>query len=148
MEQTKSPMPKNIYNIGLITVIISSFLFMYGLLGYGNFGFPTPLDQKLFGGCLIALSLAGFVSSLLLISVHPRKHLWYALMSYWVLLLVLFTAWDLSKINNILDSFSEGHGSLFVTFGPIVYAIFCIAYFLTRGPKKYFDSTAETNLQS
>jgi hypothetical protein len=135
--------PKPIYNLGVINVIVSVGLLFFGFLGWGNFGFPAPLDQKLFGGCLIALSLAGLVSSLVLISVNPRKHLWHALMSYWVLLLVLFTAWDISRLDNIIMAFSEGHDILFITFGPIIYSIFCLAFFLTNGTKKYFSLTEE-----
>lgn len=148
MEQNKLPMPKSIYNIGLITVIISLFLFMYGLLGLGNFGFPAPFEQRLFGGCLVATTLAGLVSSLVLISVRPRKQLWHALMSYWVLLLVLFTVWDISRLDNIITAFNEGHDILFITIGPIIYSIFCIAFFLTRNVKKYFHLTAEINVQN
>jgi hypothetical protein len=140
MQQTGLQMPKIIYNVGLITVIISVFFFMYGLLGLGNFGFPAPLEQRLFGGCLIALSLAGLVSSLVLISVRSRKHLWHALMSYWMLLLILFAVWDLSNIGNILRAISEGRfsSSLFITLGPIIYSLYCMACFLTKDAKKYF----------
>ena len=101
--------PKRIYNVGLITVIVSVGLFLFGLVGWGNYGFPVPLAQRLFSGCLIALSLSGLVLSLALISVRSRKHLWHALMSYWALLLVLFIVWDFSKLDDILRVFREGN---------------------------------------
>ncbi len=151
MQQTELQIPKGINSLGIISVFVSVGLFLFGAVGYGQFGIqPVPLDQRLFGAFLMALSLAGLVSSLALISMRSRKQLWYVLISYWVMLLVSFTVWDLSRLDNILRAISEGYftSSLFFLLGPIIYSAFCIAYFLTRDAKKYFHLNAQINLQS
>ena len=154
MQQRGLQIPKHINDIGIFSVIVSAGLFVLGAAYWGQLGFgPAPLDTQLLSAFLIALSLAGLLPSLALISIRPRKQLWYALMSFWMLLLVFFTVWNLSRIDSILRSFSEGSGVAFaslVFFGPIIYSAYCIAHFLTKDTKRYFHLTVETplNLQS
>jgi len=142
---------KSITNVGVINLIFSIglggfSLFVLGLSRQGWLfnGHAFGLYDKVIVASWTGFAAPGFVLSAMLLIGFSSKRLWYALMSFWVLLLVFWLGIDFTayfgSLSSIFQRISESSSVLI--FGPIVYSACCIVYFLTKGPKQYFHFSA------
>jgi hypothetical protein len=84
-------------------------------------------------------ALSSLFLSIVILRGVSSKHLWYALMAYWILLL------GYSLFRDFTTNAFGALGSVFPIwfFSTTVYPAVCIAYFLTKKPRQYFHLIAE-----
>jgi hypothetical protein len=126
---------KGITNVGFLTLFASIGLVAFAAIVYGE-PFQYPIFFKLVISSWVAFAAVGIALSTTLLIGKSSKRLWYASMSYWILLLSFWVGFDLRDPGGTLRAVT--YGFYIEIFGPIVYSACCIGYFLTKGPKQYF----------
>ena len=134
-KSTNMVMPKGVNNVSFLALFAS-----IGLLGFAVIVYGEPFQYSIFFKLIIAswfaFAAAGITLSTILLIGKSSKRLWYSFMSYWILLLVLWVGFDLRDPVGTWRAVI--YGFYIEIFGPIVYSLACIVYFLTKKPKLYF----------
>jgi hypothetical protein len=129
----------------LLSAFALGFLYLvfYGLsvVGMGS-GLPLTLNNLQY---YLPLFFAFFAlaSSVSILNWTASKYLWYSSMVYWTILLIYFIPfaymWN-SNSGLFSDPYPEmwQYEAFVVTLFPLIYAVGCLAYFLTEGPREYF----------
>jgi hypothetical protein len=113
-----------------------------GIGWYGHTGIPTRVLWL--STSLAILALVGLILSIAILRGLSSKYLWYALLVYWVSLLVFFLARDLTNFENIARMITDIIVDILVL-PPYIYSVSCIAYFLTKKPRQYFLKVGKTD---
>ncbi|MGA3060901.1 MAG: hypothetical protein ABSD92_11095 [Candidatus Bathyarchaeia archaeon] len=149
-----APLPKGINYVGFFSLFASVGLAAFAALVYGasdslaQYGYAFPIAFKLIIASWVVFALAGIVLSSMLLGGFSSKRLWFAFLSYWILLLAFWVGFDLRDLSGTWRAVT--YGFAVEIFGPIVYSACGIAYFLTRKPKRYFhfeNSGIQTDLK-
>ena len=122
---------------GLFAFAIAAYLGS-GTLGTSNPP-PSPTTTLLMIASLLVLALASFVSSFFVLRGFSARVFWYIMNAVWLGLLAYsstlhFQFWT-AYYSSFANTYSEPVIAL-VLLSPFVYAISCIAYFLTKKPRK------------
>ena len=134
--------PRNISNLGFLTLFASIGLLFFAAFAYQlttngiQSGIPFTLFEKLLFSFWVGFAVAGLALSVPLLAGINSKRLWYALMSYWFSILIFWLWFIFRDISGTWRGITAGLYS--VILGPLAYSICCIAYFLTKNPKRYF----------
>ena len=144
--------PAGVDAIGLFT-----FLFSLGLgflssmaLALASVGFSTgPSGISEFTSLFIlsywVFALAGLLLSILVLRGLSSKHLWYILMTYWILLLAYSFARDFASFYYYARSFWLP-SFLIYCLPTYVYPAICIPAFLTKKLRHHFHLISENNI--
>ena len=129
----------------LLSAFALGFLFfafyVVSAVGMGS-GLPLTLDT-LWYYLPLFFAFFAFASSLAILFRATSKYLWYFSIVYWVALLIYFIPFAYMWSSNS-GLFSDPYPQMWqyeafvVTLFPLIYAVGCLVYFLTKGPREYF----------
>jgi hypothetical protein len=129
-------LPNGVSRIKNTTLLISTFLLIFSIV---LFTFRTNLPLGLIVSIpLFAVAVSGIALSIYVTRGYRSRRLWGAFMAHWGILLVLWLTWEFYQ-PRFWGAIKEPYFiDFFFDLGPIIYAIGCLAYFLTAAPRKYF----------
>ena len=141
--KTNFEKPKGVTIVGVLVLLGSFGLGLLSYLGFiwsivGGFGVGVEPNAWLLLIFLIFFALAGLSLSIVVFQNVSSKYLWHALMAYWISLIVIALIQDSTnsyvvKLHRFAPIFSIWYLPTYVI------PVGCIAYFLTRKPRQYFN---------
>lgn len=116
-------------NFTLVASTLLLVLAVFALLySSGKFLIAVPM---------IFVAVLGIVLSVRLSFGYSSWRVWWALMVHWFLLMVL---WSVSFLRDPeIFVLMAKNPFYFIIITPVLYALFCFLYFLTKSPRKFFD---------
>jgi hypothetical protein len=134
-----APIPQGVKSVGFFTLAGSAGLLIFTGLAAETSNPFTLFDKLLFVSWALFV-FAGFTLSFFLLSGYTSKRLWYASISFWISILIFWLWFDLRNISGTWRGIT--YGQYWLILGPIAYSVCCIAYFLTKTPRQYFQLNA------
>jgi hypothetical protein len=104
---------------------------------------PNPAVTQLMSALLAALAVASFCCAFFVLRGSSSKFLWYALNGVWVALLAYSLTLHYQFWTTYYNVFAQAYSGVVVIMvlaAPIAYSVCCIAYFLTKKPRRYFHT--------
>jgi hypothetical protein len=104
---------------------------------------PNAAIMQLMSALLAVMAVASFCCAFFVLRGSSLKFLWYALNGVWVALLVYSLTLHYQFWTTYYNSFAQAYSGavvVLVLFAPLAYSGCCIAYFLTKKPRRYFHT--------